>query len=129
MALLLHVDDVVVVGRRSYIMDFFILLITKRFEISSNFLEKVGDKMTFLKRTYVLVDDGLVVVPGGYIETMLEIFESSHGHVRGQRVPADASVFIKDKSEELNMVDATLFTSLVGMAFYPSQERVGSASA
>jgi hypothetical protein len=116
MALLMHVDDVMVVGRGSYIMDFFIPLIKKRFEISSDFLEKVGDKMTFLKRTYVRVDDGLVVVPGGYIETMLEIFESSHGHVRAQKVPADASVLTEDNSEEFNVVEATLFRSLVGMA-------------
>ena len=127
MALLVHVDDVMVVGRRSYILDFFILLITKRFEINSNFLDKVGDKITFLKRTYVLVDDGLVVVPGCYIETMLEIFERSHGHVRAQRVPADASLLIEDKSQEPNMVDATLFASPVGIAFYLSQVRVGSA--
>jgi hypothetical protein len=37
MALLVHVDDVMVAGRRSYIMDFFIPLIKNRFEISSDF--------------------------------------------------------------------------------------------
>jgi hypothetical protein len=57
-----------------------------------------------------------VVVPGGYIETMLEIFESSHGHVRAQKVPADASVLTEDNSEEFNVVEATWFRSLVGMA-------------
>ena len=58
---------------------------------------------------------------------MLKVFESSHGHVRAQKVPTDASVLIEDNSEELNMVDATLFRFLVGMAIYLSQERVDIA--
>ena len=62
MALLVYVDDVMVAGRRSYIMDFFIPLIKNRFEISSDFPHPLWYK-----------DDCIIVCHIGVLQVQVEL--------------------------------------------------------
>ena len=86
-------------------------------------LKDVGDSISFLKRTYSRVSDGIVVKPGNYIQKMLEAFEEHFGTIRVQQVPADSGIQVEDNSQELHGSDATVYRSITGMALYLAQER------
>ena len=123
MTLLVHVDDVMLMGEKAYVQDVFLPLLKKKFELNCELLKDVGDSISFLKRTYTRVDDGIVVKPGNYIPKMLEAFEEHFGMVRVQQIPADSGIQVQDNSQELNGSDATVYRSITGMALYLAQER------
>lgn len=55
MMLLIHVDDIMFVGKESYVKEVFLPAIQSRFEISQQHIEKVDDQIQFLRRTCKLV--------------------------------------------------------------------------
>ena len=89
----------------------------EKFNISIN---KPGDKIFLLKRSYLRVSDGLVVMPGSYINNRLELYESNFGPVRAQKVPADGSIQVEDESQELDARTSSIYKSLIGMLIYLS---------
>ena len=92
----------------------------EKFNISINIMEKPGDKIFLLKRSYLRVSDGLVVMPGSYINNRLELYESNFGPVRAQKVPADGSIQVEDESQELDARTSSIYKSLIGMLIYLS---------
>ena len=92
----------------------------EKFNISINIMEKPGDKIFLLKRSYLRVSDGLVVMPGSYINNMLELYGSNFGPVRAQKVPADGSIQVEDESQELDARTSSIYKSLIGMLIYLS---------
>ena len=123
MMVLVHVDGMMVMGEGQYMREVFIPMLKNKFELSCHLLEKDGDELSFLKRAYKLLEDGISIMPGKYIQNMLEIFESAHGLVKRSKVPCDASIQTADSSEPLGAEDSALYRSLVGMAIYLGQER------
>ena len=105
-------------------LNHFLPKVKEKFNISINIMEKPGDKISFLKRSYLRVSDGLVVVPGNYINNMLELYESNFGPVRAQKVPVDGSIQVEDGSQELDARASSIYRSLIGMLIYLSQERM-----
>ena len=83
-------------------------------------MEKPGDKIFLLKRSYLRVSDGLVVMPGSYINNRLELYELNFGPVRAQKVPADGSIQVEDESQELDARTSSIYKSLIGMLIYLS---------
>ena len=55
---MIHVDDLLVVGKRDYVLGNFLKELKAAYEISVQCIEKPGDELTFLKRLYTLHDDG-----------------------------------------------------------------------
>ena len=55
---MIHVDDLLVVGKRDYVLGNFLKEFKAAYEISVQCIEKPGDELTFLKRLYTLHDDG-----------------------------------------------------------------------
>ena len=90
-------------------------------------MTKVGEKISFLKRTYQRLEDGILITPGHYIENMLEVFEGYYGVVGAQKVPCDGSIQVENVSLELDVNESTIYRSLVGMAIYLSQERLDTS--
>ena len=123
MMVLIHVDDMMVMGERQYIQDVFFPVLKGKFDASMNMLKLVGDEISFLKRSYKLMEDGITIAPGKYIQNMLEVFETVHGPVKRSNVPGDASIQTEHGSELLGAEDSVLHRSLGGMAIYLSQER------
>ncbi|CAL1143463.1 unnamed protein product [Cladocopium goreaui] len=109
MMLLVHVDNVMLMGDKTYVHEIFLPLLKKKFDLSCELLKDAGDSILFLKRLYTRVDDGIVVKPGNYIQKMLEAFEERFGMVRIQ--------------QELNGPDSTTYRPVTGMASYLAQER------
>ena len=114
--LLIHVDDIMIAGSSYYIEKVFVPMIKEKFETSLSFMRCEGDEISFLKRTYKRVNDGIVIIPGHYIETMLKVFEEAYGKVKVQKIPADNLIQIEDESMPLGPEEATMF--------YLSQERL-----
>ena len=124
-AVLVHVDDVMLLGKRNYVENVFLPLLKSQFDLSCSLIKDVGDEFTFLKRTYRLTSHGLIISPGNYVPKMLE----NYGKVKISKVPIDPNMLVEDKSDELNAYDSGIYRSLVGMGLYIAQERYDIAYA
>ena len=123
MMLLIHVDDVMFVGEKDYVMEQFIPDLKQSFEISEQHLTGEGSSFQFLRRTYVEIEGGLKVMPGKYAESMIEMYEEKMGKAKVQKLPCGPEVLEADGSVELKAELASLYRSLVGCGIYLSQER------
>ena len=56
---LLHVDDMLVCGKKDYVIDKFVFTLQRHYKISANYLQEVGDELTFLKRSHKLLEGWL----------------------------------------------------------------------
>lgn len=123
--LLIHVDDIMFVGKENYVKEVFMPAIQSRFEIS---IEKTGDQIQFLRRTYELAEAGdgvcLRVHPGKYSEDMVESYEAMMGKVKSQQLPCGQEMLEPDGATPLGIELAALYRSLVGCGIYLSQERM-----
>ena len=54
---LIHVDDILVVGHRDYVLNTLVRCLQSKYEISTQFMEKPGDELRFLKRKVTLLHD------------------------------------------------------------------------
>ena len=128
MMLLIHVDDVMFVGKESYVSQVFLPAIQARFEISQQHIERENDQIQFLKRTYELVNEEenptLRVYPGKYAEEMVEKYEAMMGRVKTQQLPCGQEMLEPDGTSPLGVELAGLYRSLVGCGIYLSQERM-----
>lgn len=70
--LLVHVDDVMGKGNYKYFHEEFVPKVRSKFAASFSTMTKVGEKISFLKRTYQRLDDGILITPGHYIENMMD---------------------------------------------------------
>ena len=110
-AVLVHVDDVMLLGKRKYVENVFLPLLTSQFDLSCSLIKDVGDEFTFLKRTYSLTQQGLIISPGNYVPKMLEIFEENYGKVKSSKVPIDPNMLVEDQSDELSAYDSGIYRS------------------
>eukprot|EP00913_Durusdinium_trenchii_P032259 g30204.t1 len=96
MMLLIHVDDVMFVGEKDYVMEQFIPDLKQSFEISEQHLTGEGSSFQFLRRTYVEIEGGLKVMPGKYAESMIEMYEEKLGKAKIQKLPCGPEVLEAD---------------------------------
>ena len=54
---LIHVDDILVVGRREFVLQKLVKCLQQRYEVSTQIMEKPGDEVSFLKRRMTLQHD------------------------------------------------------------------------
>ena len=59
---LVHVDNILVVGRRSFVQNKLVKRLEKSYSVSTQFVEKPGDELSFLKRTTCLQHDGRLTI-------------------------------------------------------------------
>ena len=45
-----------------------------KLDASLSTMTKIGEKISFLKRTYPRLEDGILITPAHFIENMLEVF-------------------------------------------------------
>ena len=48
--MLLHVDDMLVCGKKDYVLNKFVSTLQKRYKISASYLQDVGDELTFFEK-------------------------------------------------------------------------------
>ena len=122
-ALMLHVDDVLFVGKRKFWEEQFLPKLKEQFSVSASVLEDEGSSISFLKRKLVTVDRGFALVPGTNIDKLVENFESYFGQVRVQHVACDASIQLPDVSSNLTSRDAYAYRSAVRGLLYLARDR------
>ena len=73
--ILIHVDDILYVGRKDFWRDVFVKKMSEKFSISHDELTGPGSNIKFLRRTISEVDDGLVLSPGTKVTKVVQAFE------------------------------------------------------
>ena len=116
---LLHVDDMLVCGRKDYVLNKFVSTLQKHYKISASYLQDVGDELTFLKRTHRLLADGrLAIAPHPrHIEQLMKL-TGIKATSKPKRVPGHAAIDEADNSEKLDDVEASEYRSAVGILLY-----------
>ena len=59
---MIHVDDLMVVGKRDFVLGKFMTELKRVYDISMQSIEEAGDELTLLKRLYTLQSDGRLTV-------------------------------------------------------------------
>lgn len=116
---LLHVDDMLVCGKKDYVFDKFGPTLQKHYKISASYLQDVGDELTFLKRTHRLLADGrLAIAPHPrHIEQLMKL-TGIKATSKPKRVPGHAAIDEADDSEKLDDAEASEYRSGVGILLY-----------
>ena len=60
--LMVHVDDLLIVGTRTAVMHELVPALREKYSISIEVMSRPGDQVTFLKRTHELLDDGRMTI-------------------------------------------------------------------
>ena len=89
---MIHVDDLLFAGSHVFWNGKFLPAMISKFNVSYNELRDSGSSICFLKRKFVKLSGGLVVVPGTTIERVVTCFEKAFGPARSQKVPCDSSL-------------------------------------
>ena len=61
-------------------------------------LKRVGDTVSFLKRSYPLEEEGVSIRPGQYGENMVKAYEEKKGRLKSQQLPCDSTFHMEDSS-------------------------------
>ena len=101
MAVLIHVDDVLYLGEKEYVMDYFLPSIKDRFEISEQHLTGPGSSFQFLRRTYEETETGLKVNPGKCAESVVEMYEERMGRAKVPSLPRSQEMLEADGTTQL----------------------------
>lgn len=112
------VDDDLFAGPLDYVENVFLSVLKSKFDLNVSMLKRVGDTVSFLKRSYPLEEEGVSIRPGQYGENMVKAYEEKKGRLKSQQLPRDSTFHMEDSSP-----DILLYRSLVGMGIYLSQER------
>ncbi|CAL1136982.1 unnamed protein product [Cladocopium goreaui] len=77
--LMIHVDDLLVVGSRKAVTEQLIPHMQSRYEVSIEIMSNVGDELTFLKRTHQLLESGRMVVKihGKHLDQLCKLLQLS----------------------------------------------------
>ena len=73
--LMVHVDDLLIVGSRDAVMKQLVPSLQSKYAISIELMSKPGDEVTFLKRTHELLEDGRMVIRSA-VQTLVPIQEA-----------------------------------------------------
>ena len=122
-SIMIHVDDILFVGLKSFWNNVFLKKMKERFSVSHDELKGPGSSITFLRRKIMEVEDGLVLAPGTTVDKVVSLFERMFGSARSQKVPCDASIQLPDNSQRLSEKDSKGYRSVVGLCLYAGRER------
>ena len=119
--LMVHVDDLLVVGTRQAVVEQLIPSLKSRYSVSIETVSKGGDELCFLKRTHCLLDDGRLLIKChpkhlGQLCKLLHL----NPKLQGKKTPGHSELENPDTSKELSGNDASIYRSCVGILLYLS---------
>ena len=116
---MIHVDDLLVVGKESFVLGRFADELKKAYDISMQYIEKPGDEVTFLKRLYTLHPDGRLTLQTHHKHVMqLCSLLGMNPKNQGKKSPAHADIDKEDHTNNLDGETATCFRTCVGILMY-----------
>eukprot|EP00435_Cladocopium_sp_Y103_P068454 s73_g31.t1 len=122
---IIHVDDVLFTGERSYLVDVVLPAFKKRYKISHELVDTVGSELSFLKRRRVLISkDELFIQP--HVKHTTKLFEmlKIKPNVHAKKTPAHPEINEPDDTEALSAEHASVFRTCVGVLPYLSADLV-----
>eukprot|EP00435_Cladocopium_sp_Y103_P044885 s707_g12.t1 len=119
--LMIHVDDLLVVGTRKAAMEDLIPALKTKCSVSVETMSKGGDEVSFLKRTHCLLDDGRMLIKChhkhlGQMCKLLHMFPK----LQCKKTPGHSDIENPDNSKELSASDASVYRLCVGILLYLS---------
>ena len=118
-AVMIHVDDLLVAGKKSFVLGKLATELRKTYHISMQCMEHPGDKITFLKRLHVLHHDGRMTIQthGKHISQLCTLL-GMNPKVQNKNSPAHSDIDREDATEDLPADAATTFRTCVGILMY-----------
>eukprot|EP00435_Cladocopium_sp_Y103_P048243 s97_g14.t1 len=118
-AVMVHVDDMLVVGCKSFVLGKFMDVMRSKYDISKEVLEKPGDQITFLKRNHVLHEDGRLTIQTHHkhVAQMCSLLGINH-RTQNKKNPGHADMDKEDDTDELPAAAGTTFRTCVGILMY-----------
>jgi len=115
------------IGNSTWLQEEFLPRPNESFKVSFQLAKKIGDKVEFLKRKYILVENGILVTPSAKnVNDVIEKFIKWNGGRRPRisKTPHCASLF-QENSNPVMLDDehSGYFRSLVGSLLYISLDR------
>ena len=116
---LIHVDDILVVGQRDYVLNKFVPCLENKYEISTQVIAKPGDELHFLKRRMTLLSDSrlLIQTHHKHVQQMCDVLGLNKALQR-KKSPGHAEMDQCDFSGEISPQDAKAFRTCVGVLLY-----------
>ena len=116
---LIHVDDVLVVGRRDFVLGKMLECLKRKYEVSTQVIEKAGDELSFLKRRMVLEPDGrlLIQTHHKHVQQMCSLL-GLNKKLQNKKTPGHADMEKDEHTGDLNPTAATTFRTCVGILLY-----------
>ena len=116
---LIHVDDILVVGQRDYVLNKFVPCLENKYEISTQVIAKPGDELHFLKRRMTLLSDSrlLIQTHHEHVQQMCDVLGLNKALQR-KKSPGHAEMDQCDLSGEISPQDAKAFRTCVGVLLY-----------
>ncbi|CAE7244151.1 unnamed protein product [Symbiodinium sp. CCMP2592] len=123
---LLHVDDLFIVGKRSWLLKHFVPALEKEFECSWTIASEEGESVSFLKRTHRVTESGVIVqAQSDLIHKMCEVL-GLHER-KTSAVPCSKDILKVSGSKLLDAEGGSTFRTAIGIAMYLSNDRVDCA--
>ena len=118
-AVLIHVDDLLVVGKRDFVLNGLLAKLREKYEISAQVIERPGDELSFLKRTHVLHADGRMTIQTHqkHVTQMCSLLKMN-GRIQSKKSPGHADMDKEDTTKELDAAASTTFRTCVGILMY-----------
>ena len=116
--IMLHVDDMMIAGPRSYIFGVLLPNLKKRYKVTMEFLDQPGDSFEFLKRVHYWLEPNALVIQfrSSHFERLAELTDVSGRVVK--HTPHFPGLAEIDSSAELDPQMQTRFRSCVGILMY-----------
>ena len=116
---LIHVDDILVVGQRDYVLNKLVPCLQSKYEISTQMVEKPGDELHFLKRKMMLLPDSqlLIQTHHKHVQQMCDVLGLNKALQR-KKSPGHAEMDQCDLTGEISPKEAKAFRTCVGVLLY-----------
>ena len=119
---LIHVDDLLLLARLSWLMRTLVPELKDKFKVSFEVACKTGDRFNFLKREHILCEEGIVIMPPR--EHALKMAQLLGVRAtKTSSVPCSKELVGHDHSPALPADKAAAFRSAVGVGLYISNDR------
>ena len=114
--LMVHVDDLLIVGSRDAVVKKLSPSSQSKYEVSIEMMAKAADELTFLKRTHELLEDGrmTVKVHHKHLDQLCKLLGFSK-KLQSKKTPGHADMETPDNSTELGQHDDSLYRTCVGI--------------
>ena len=111
--LLIHVDDVLVIGKRDFVENKLLKCLQKKYEISTQVVREAGGELSFLKRKMILQHDVrmLIQTHHKHVLQMCRLL-GLNSKLQGKKTPGHADMDMRDSISEVSPKLATISFTL-----------------